>query len=85
MARGGARPGAGRPRKPPLPAPEVLELLEEIRRAQRAQDECVSKALRAEHTPMILRRLTAIERALGLTNLYKPPGGHTRRRPLGVE
>ena len=37
MARGSVRPGAGRPRKPPLPAPEVL-VLAQIRRAQRTQD-----------------------------------------------
>jgi len=83
VARGSVRPGAGRPRKPPLPASEVLELLKGIRRAQRAQDERVSEVLRAEHTPMILRRLTAIERVLGLTKLYRSPGGYTHRRPLG--
>jgi hypothetical protein len=45
-----------------LPAPELLELLEEIRRAQRIQDVRLTRLIRQTEREPVLRRLTAIER-----------------------
>jgi hypothetical protein len=66
-----------------LPAPELLELLEEIRRAQRIQDVRLTRLIRQTEREPVLRRLTAIERALNLVEKPQAPR-HTRRRPLGL-
>jgi hypothetical protein len=89
VGRGGARAGAGRPRKqlPPPPHvvvdPEVVRALEGIQRTlERLQQQ---RHDGNEHGPLILRRLTEIERLVrGDPGLTKPPR-HTRGRPLGVE
>jgi len=67
-----------------LPAPEVLELLAEIRRAQRIHDVRLARLVRQTEREPLLRRLTAIERALDLVEKPQVPG-RTRRRPLGAE
>lgn len=74
MARGGRRPGAGRPR-----GPDVLRELNGIKTAlhalyQQRRDE-------AEAMVPILRRLTGIERHLGLCETPQMPRP-SRRRPL---
>jgi hypothetical protein len=94
--RGGARPNAGRPRKPRPPpsiaevSPLIAEALTGIRTVLEAQEASIARLQhqrRAEgdHGPMILRRLTELERLVrgdcGLTR----PLRHTRSRPLGVE
>ena len=81
MARGGVRPVAGRPRKPPFPAAELLKLLEEIRRAQRIQDVHLARLIRQTEREPVLRRLTAIERALNLVGESQTP----RRTPPAIE
>ena len=76
--RGGRRPGAGRPRVRPIPATvraavisettiEVLQALKRIQRALAAQDARLDRLAQqkrdaGEHGPMILRRLTELER-----------------------
>jgi hypothetical protein len=65
-------------------APEVLQALTEIRRAIQAFDNRVAQMQREEHGPMILRRLTALERAILGNDIGQPPR-HTRRRPLGSD
>jgi len=87
--RGGARPGAGRPRKR-FPGDRVLAALERIYAQLQAQD-AVLAGLRqqrrdeGEHAPMILRRLTEIKRLMrNDPGLAKAPRA-TRRRPLGAE
>jgi hypothetical protein len=79
---GGLRPGAGR--KPKPPSPELLQLLEEIRRAQRTQDVHLTHLVRQTERDPLLRRLTELERAVGLIEKPQTPR-HTRRRPLGAE
>jgi len=79
--RGGQRPGAGRPkgvksRWPPEIATELRRLADELRRLQQyRRDE-------REALQPILRRLVAIERALGLREKIEAPRVD-RRRPLG--
>jgi len=91
--RGGWRPGAGRPRKHPLPGaaadPRVLAGLDRIHALLQAQD-AVLTSLRqqrrdeGEHGPMILRRLTELGRLVrGDPGLAQVPRS-TRRRPLGA-
>jgi hypothetical protein len=89
--RGGRRPGAGRPRKHPLivaSSPETLHALAEIRQSLKLQDARLAHLIQqrrdaVEHVPMILRRLTELERAIRGGDLHVP-ARHTRRRPLGV-
>ena len=98
--RGGRRPGAGRPRVRPIPATvraavmsettiEVLKALEQIQHALKLQSERMAglqqqKRDAGEHGPMILRRLTELERLVrGDPGLAAVPK-HTPRRPLGV-
>ena len=89
--RGGRRPGAGRPRKHPLivaSSPEALRALAEIRQALKVQDARLSHLIQqhreaVDHVPMILRRLTELERVI-LGGDMHVPARHTRRRPLGV-
>jgi hypothetical protein len=97
VGRGGARPGAGRPRKP-LPPPhvvvaapaEVVRALEGIQRTLETQSADIARLQQQrrdgnEHGPLILRRLTELERLVrGEPGLTKP-ARHTRARPLGVE
>jgi len=90
--RGGRRPGAGRPRKHPLivaSSPETLRALAEIRQALTVQDARLAHLIKerrdaAEHVPMILRRLTELERVVRGGDMHVP-ARHTRRRPLGVD
>jgi hypothetical protein len=82
VGRGGRRPGAGRPR-----GPDVLAALAGIRRELAAQNACLERLQRdrrgaLEQTPLILRRLTALERLMRGGDLHTPPRS-TRRRPLG--
>ena len=98
--RGGRRPGAGRPRIRPIPASvraavisettlEVLQALEGIQRTLATQDARIDRLAQqkrdaGEHGPMILRRLTELERLVrGDPGLAAVPK-HTPRRPLGV-
>jgi hypothetical protein len=71
---GGFRPGSGRKRVYPI-AREVVQALEEIRVR-------LARIERGEHGPLILNRITEIERHLGMREPPTPPR-HTRRRPLG--
>jgi hypothetical protein len=92
--RGGWRPGAGRPRKHPLPGaaadPRVLAGLDRIYTLLQAQEGALASLRQqrrdeSEHGPMILRRLTEIERVVrGDPGLAKVPRS-TRRRPLGAD
>jgi hypothetical protein len=90
--RGGRRPGAGRPRKHPLivaSSPETLRALAEIRQALKVQDARLAHLIQqrreaVEHVPMILRRLTELERMIRGGDMHVP-ARHTRRRPLGVD
>ena len=79
--RGGRRAGAGRPkgaktRWPPEIATELRRLAEALQRLQQYR--------RDEHEALlpILRRLVAIERALGLRERIEAPRA-SWRRPLG--
>ena len=82
--RGGLRPGAGRKPQPrPLP-PEAVQLLEEIRQALQVQNGRLQRLERQTEREPVLRRLTAIERALNLVEKPQAPR-YTRRRPLGAE
>ena len=79
--RGGRRAGAGRPkgaktRWPPEIATELRRLAEALHRLQQYR--------RDEHEALqpILRRLVAIERALGLREKFETPRA-SWRRPLG--
>ena len=80
--RGGRRAGAGRPkgvktRWPPEIAVELHRLADSLQRLQQHhRDE-------REALQPILRRLVAIERALGLREKIEVPQA-TRRRPLGT-
>jgi hypothetical protein len=92
IGRGGARPGAGRKRggKNPLSKQRdqwladiatKLALLAHHADRQQRRERAESEAL----VP-ILRRLTAIERRLGLVEMPQSPhrtAGHSRRHPLG--
>jgi hypothetical protein len=72
---GGRRPGAGRKPEQPRPA-ELLRILEDIQlRLVRLE--------RTENGPLILNRITQIERHLGMRDRPTPPR-HSRRRPLGL-
>jgi len=90
--QGGRRPGAGRPRKHPLivaSSPETLRALAEIREALKVQDTRLAHLIQqrreaVEHVPMILRRLTELERVICGGDMHVPVR-HTRRRPLGVD
>jgi hypothetical protein len=68
---------------------EVLKALEQIQRALAAQDARFDRLAQqkrdaGEHGPMILRRLTELERLVrGDPGLAAVPK-HTPRRPLGV-
>ena len=80
--RGGRRTGAGRPkgvrtRWPPEIAAELRRLADGLHHLQQHR--------RDEHEALqpILRRLVAIERALGLREKIEVPQA-TRRRPLGA-
>jgi hypothetical protein len=100
VGRGGARPGAGRPCKPPPPTPEpriifaappeVVRALEGIQRTLETQGADIARLQQQrrdgnEHAPLILRRLIELERLVrGDPGLTKPPR-HTRARPLGIE
>jgi hypothetical protein len=72
---GGSRPGAGRKRIYPIPA-EVTRILEDIRQR-------LARLERGEHGPLILNRITEIERHLNMREPPTPPR-HSRRRPLGI-
>jgi hypothetical protein len=95
--RGGARRGAGRPRKPPPPPhvvvaapPEVVRALEGIQRTLETQSADIARLQQqrrdeGQHRDIILRQLAELTRlARGDPGLTKPPR-HTRARPLGVE
>jgi len=72
---GGVRPGAGRKRIYPIPA-EVTRSLEDIRQR-------LARLERGEHGPLILNRITEIERHLGIRERPTLPR-HSRARPLGI-
>ena len=78
---GGARPGSG-----PKPKPRVIlldpPLLDALHAVQRDIEAKLAEIERREYWPLLLKRLTAIERRLGMTDLHIPPRP-TRRRPLG--
>jgi hypothetical protein len=78
---GGSRPNSGRKPKPRviLLDPPLLDALQQIRRDIETK---LAEIERREYWPLPLKRLTAIERRLGMTDLHIPPR-HTRRRPLG--
>lgn len=93
---GGRRPGAGRPRIHPLPPlprviaeiPTVLQqTLEAMQAALRQQQARLIDLQRAGPDPMLLRRLTDIERHLALRELptpsrhTRPPAARRRMRP----
>jgi hypothetical protein len=67
-------------------SPDVVRALEKIERKQEAHDVALERLQRDdEHNPMILRRLTELERLMrGDPGLAKPTR-HTRARPLGVD
>jgi len=64
-------------------APGVLAALDGIRRLLATQNERLTQLEHRERDLLILRHLTEIRRALGLTELHRPPVGHTRYRPMG--
>jgi hypothetical protein len=59
-------------------------LLEEIRQALQVQNGRLQRLERQTEREPVLRRLTAIKRALNLVEEPQAPR-HTRRRPLGAE
>jgi hypothetical protein len=77
VGRGGRRPGAGRPHKPSPPdlmraLARIEAHLTHLRQQRRDAGEAV---------PTLQRRVTAIERHVGLTEEPKTPR-LTRRRPM---
>ena len=95
--RGGCRPGAGRPRTRPRPpisiaevSPAICEALAGIRTLMEAQATELARLQQqrrdgVEHGPMILRRLTELERLVRRDPGLTKPARHTRARPLGIE
>ena len=97
--RGGARPGAGRPRIRPIPATvraavigdttlEVVKALEQIQHALKLQSERLAglqqqRRNEYESGPAILRRLVELERLVRGGDLHIPLKA-TRARPLGT-
>lgn len=70
-------------------SPETLRALAEIRQALKVQDAQLAHLLQQrrdaiEHVPMMLRRLTELERAIRGGDMHVP-ARHTRRRSLGVD
>ena len=81
---GGRRAGAGRPR-----GPDVLRELGRIRGALEVQNVILTRLHQQrqyamEHGPLILRRLTEIERVLHQDRDMHWPPRASRRRPLGI-
>lgn len=78
---GGSRPNSGRKPKPRV---VLLDqpLLDALRAVQRDIEAKLAELERREYGPLLLRRLSAIERHLGMSDLHIPPRP-TRRRPLG--
>jgi hypothetical protein len=66
--------------------PEVLHTLDQIRRMLEAQDARLTRVLRVEHGPVILRRLTELERLVRgeAQDIGRAPRYTRRRPPLGV-
>jgi hypothetical protein len=94
---GGRRAGAGRKPKPRLPgvngiavpaSPMLLELRQLL---ERHHEELMGELRRLgrlqrddyESLPTVLRKVTEIQRSLGMTELHVP-ARHSRRRPLGA-
>jgi hypothetical protein len=80
---GGARPGSGRKPKPRVVLLDPL-LQEALRTIQRDIEAKLAASERREYGPLLLKRLTAIERLLGMNELHRP-ARHSRRHPLGRE
>jgi len=78
---GGSRPNSGRKPKPRviLLDPPLLDALHAV---QRDIETKLAEIERREYWPLLLKRLTAIERRLGMNELHIRPR-HSRRRPLG--
>jgi hypothetical protein len=95
VGRGGARPGAGRKPKP-RPAPSIAEVAptihEELSGLRTLLETATADIARLqqqrrdgnEHGPLILRRLTELERLVRGDGGLTKPARHTRSRPLGV-
>jgi hypothetical protein len=83
---GGARPGAGRKRGSINPNSPIRVLATQMT-AMRTQLDAFAVQRRNEHEslPGVLRRLTEIERLLGMREKRIEANRHTRHRPLGVE
>ena len=95
VGRGGARPGAGRPRKPrPPPLAEVAPVIQEelagLRTLLREQNEQIAEIRQhrrdeRESGPLILRRLVELEKLVRGDPGLSRPARHSRARPLGIE
>jgi hypothetical protein len=87
VGRGGRRPGAGRPYKPPHPdLLRALAAIKDMLEAQNVQLTHLRQQRRdaGEAVPTLQRRVTELERRIGITEEPKTPR-LTRRRPLGAE